>query len=95
MEIITMESAAYKDIVGRIEEIASHVRRQGMEGQRNDTACLLDSREVMRLLCVSRRYPPEEVERIIRENAVKTSPEKPEELKHNYRLRTGGKAGRK
>ena len=39
--------------------------------------------------------PPEEVERIIRENAVKTSPEKPEELKHNYRLRTGGKAGRK
>ena len=95
MEIITMESAAYKDIVGRIEEIASHVRRQGMEGQRNDTACLLDSREVMRLLCVSRRtlqrlrdekrigyviirgdcrYPPEEVERIIRENAVKTSP---------------------
>ena len=34
MEIITMESAAYKDIVGRIEEIASHVRRQGMEGQR-------------------------------------------------------------
>ena len=30
MEIITMESAAYKDIVGRIEEIASHVRRQGM-----------------------------------------------------------------
>ena len=50
-----MESAAYKDIVGRIEEIASHVRRQGMEGQRNDTACLLDSREVMRLLCVSRR----------------------------------------
>ena len=88
MEIITMESAAYKDIVGRIEEIASHVRRQGMEGQRNDTACLLDSREVMRLLCVSRRtlqrlrdekrigyviirgdcrYPPEEVERIIRD----------------------------
>ena len=94
-----------------------------MKEQRNDTACLLDSREVMRLLCVSRRtlqrlrdekrigyviirgdcrYPPEEVERIIRENAVKTSPEKPEELKHNseelkhnYRLRTGGKAGRK
>ena len=116
MEIITMESAAYKDIVGRIEEIASHVRKQGMKGQRNDTACLLDSREVMRLLCVSRRtlqrlrdekrigyviirgdcrYPPEEVERIIRENAVKTSPEKPEELKYNYRLRTGGKAGRK
>ena len=74
MEIITMESAAYKDIVGRIEEIASHVRsaaykdivgrieeiashvrKQGMKEQRNDTACLLDSREVMRLLCVSRR----------------------------------------
>ena len=101
MEIITMESAAYKDIVGRIEEIASHVRRQGMEGQRNDTACLLDSREVMRLLCVSRRTLQRLRDEkrigyvIIRENAVKTSPEKPEELKHNYRLRTGGKAGRK
>lgn len=111
-----MESAAYKDIVGRIEEIASHVRKQGTEEQRNDTVGLLNSREVMRLLRVSRRtlqrlrdekriryvvirgdcrYPPEEVERVIRENTVKASPEKPEELKHNYRLRTGGKAGRK
>ena len=86
-----------------------------MKGQRNDTACLLDSREVMRLLCVSRRtlqrlrdekrigyviirgdcrYPPEEVERIIRENAVKTSPEKPEELKgecgQDFTGETGG-----
>lgn len=116
MEIITMESAAYKDIVGRIEEIASHVRKQGTEVRRNDTAGLLDSREVMRLLRVSRRtlqrlrdekrigyviirgdcrYPPDEVERVIRENAVKASPEKPEELRHNYLLRTGGKRGRK
>ena len=31
MEIITMESAAYKDIVGRIEEIASHVRKHNPE----------------------------------------------------------------
>lgn len=31
MEIITMESAAYKDIVGRIEEIASHVRKHSPE----------------------------------------------------------------
>lgn len=116
MEIITMESAAYKDIVGRIEEIASHVRKQDVEEQRNGSAGLLDSREVMSLLRISRRtlqrlrtekriryviirgdcrYPPEEVERIIRENAVKASPEKPEELKHNYLLRTGGKACRK
>lgn len=116
MEIITMESAAYKDIVGRIEEIASHVRKQGTEGQGNVTSGLLDSREVMRLLRVSRRtlqrlrdekrikyviirgdcrYPPEEVERVIRENAIKTSPEKPEELRHNYRLRTGGRTGGK
>ena len=40
-----MESAAYKDIVGRIEEIASHVRKQGTEVRRNDTAGLLDSRD--------------------------------------------------
>lgn len=45
-----MESAAYKDIVGRIEEIASHVRKQDVEEQRNGSAGLLDSREVMRLL---------------------------------------------
>lgn len=116
MEIITMESAAYKDIVGRIEEIASHVRKQGTEEQRKDSSRLLDSREVMRLLCISRRtlqrlrtekrikyviirgdcrYPPEEEDRIIRENAVRTSPEKPEELRHNYLLRTGGKTVRK
>ena len=44
---------------------------------------------------VSPKQLQEQAEVIIRENAVKTSPEKPEELKHNYRLRTGGKAGRK
>lgn len=116
MEIITMESAAYKDIVGRIEEIASHVRKHSPEKREQETVGLLDSREVMRLLRISRRtlqrlrtekrikyviirgdcrYPPEEVERIIRENAVRTSPEKPEELRHNYLLRTGGKTGKK
>jgi len=115
MEIITMESAAYKDIVGRIEEIASHVRKQGCREHGQETDGLLDSREVMRRLRISRRtlqrmrdekrigyviirgdcrYPPEEVERIVRENVVKASPEKPEELKHNYLLRTGGKAGK-
>ena len=112
MEIITMESAVYKDIVGRIEEIASHVRKHGPERREQETAGLLDSREVMRLLSVSRRtlqrlrnekriryviirgscrYPPDEVERIIRENVIKASPERLEELRHNYLLRTGGK----
>ena len=55
MEIITMESAVYKDIVGRIEEIASHVRKHGPERREQETAGLLDSREVMRQLSVSRR----------------------------------------
>lgn len=112
MEIITMESAAYKDIVGRIEEIASHVRKQEGGKRQDNTAGLLDSREVMRLLCISRRtlqrlrnekrigyiiirgdcrYPPGEVERILRENTIKASTEKLEELKHNYLLRTGKK----
>ena len=111
MEIITMESAAYKDIVGRIEEIASHVRKHNPERREQETAGL-DSREVMRLLSVSRRtlqrlrdekriryviirgscrYPPNEVERIIRENVIRASPERLEELRHNYLLRTGGK----
>lgn len=112
MEIITMESAAYKDIVGRIEEIAAHVRKHPPEGRANVTEGLLDNDEVMRLLSVSRRtlqrlrdekrisyvvirgscrYPPDEVRRIIRENAIKVSPERLEELRHNYLLRTGGK----
>ena len=112
MEIITMESAAYKDIVGRIEEIASHVRKHSPEKRDSGTAGLLGSGEVMRLLSISRRtlqrlrderriryaiirgscrYPPDEVERLIRENVIKASPEKLEELKHNYLLRTGRK----
>ena len=37
------------------------------------------------------RYPPDEVERIIRENVIRASPERLEELRHNYLLRTGGK----
>ena len=110
-----MESAAYKDIVGRIEEIASHVRKHSPEERVQDTAGLLDSREVMRLLRVSRRtlqrlrneksiryviirgncrYPSDEVERIIGENVIKASPEKLEELRHNYLLRTGRKPGK-
>lgn len=101
MEIITMESAAYKDIVGRIEEIASHVRKHSPEKREQETAGLLDSREVMRLLRISRRTLQRlRTEKrikyvIIRENAVRTSPEKPEELRHNYLLRTGGKTGKK
>ena len=55
MEIITMESAAYKDIVGRIEEIASHVRKHSPEKRDSGTAGLLDGSEVMRLLSISRR----------------------------------------
>lgn len=112
MEIITMESAVYKDIVGRIEEIASHVRKYNPEKRDSGNAGLLGSGEVMRLLSVSRRtlqrlrderriryviirgscrYPPDEVERLIRENVIKASPEKLEELRHDYLLRTGRK----
>lgn len=112
MEIITMESAAYKSIVERIEEIATHVRKHPPEKRENSTEGLLDNHAMMRLLSVSRRtlqrlrdekriryvvirgscrYSPDEVERIIRENVIKASPEKLEELKHNYLLRTGRK----
>lgn len=112
MEIITMESTAYKELIGRIEEIASHVRKQHPVPHPDESVSLLDNGQVMRLLGVSRRtlqrlrnekrirytivrghcrYPLGEVERILRENGINASAEKPEELRYNYRLRTGRK----
>ena len=57
MEIITMESSAYKELMEKIEKIAGYVRENEREqAKKKDTADVwLDNREVMSLLGISRR----------------------------------------
>lgn len=57
MEIITMESSAYKELLDKIEKIAGYVRESERERTRKKDAAdvWLDNREVMALLCISRR----------------------------------------
>lgn len=54
MEIITMESSAYRELVDKIERIAVYVRKS--EEAKSDTPDVwLDNREVMSLLGISKR----------------------------------------
>ena len=57
MEIITMESSAYKELLEKIEKIAGYVRESERErAKAKETAEVwLDNREVTALLCISRR----------------------------------------
>lgn len=59
MEIITMESSAYKELLGKIEKIAGYVReseRERAKAKEKETAEVwLDNREVTAMLCISRR----------------------------------------
>ena len=57
MEIITMESSAYKELMEKIEKIAGYVRENEREqAKKKDTADVwLDNREVMSLLGIGRR----------------------------------------
>lgn len=57
MEIITMESSAYKELMEKIEKIAGYVRENEREqAKKKDTTDVwLDNREVMSLLGISRR----------------------------------------
>lgn len=57
MEIITMESSAYKELMEKIEKIAGYVRENERErAKKKETADVwLDNREMMSLLGISRR----------------------------------------
>ena len=57
MEIITMESSAYKELMEKIEKIAGYVRENEREQTKKKDAAdvWLDNREVMSLLGISRR----------------------------------------
>lgn len=57
MEIITLESSAYKELIGRIERISAYIEKQEKrrEQQENNTEVWLTTRQVMAMLNISRR----------------------------------------
>lgn len=57
MEIITLESSAYKELFGRIERISAYIEKQEKrrEQQENNTEVWLTTRQVMAMLNISQR----------------------------------------
>ena len=57
MEIITFESSAYKELVGRIDMISAYIEKQEKrrEQQAKDTEVWLTTRQVMAMLNISQR----------------------------------------
>ena len=110
MEIITMESSAYKELVDKIDKIAGYVRESERAKKKDAPEVWLSKEEVMTLLGISRRtlqrlrdsrrigyaifrgacrYRLSEVERLIGESVIDCNPQRLEDFKRNYRLRTG------
>lgn len=95
MEIITFESSAYKELVGRIDMISAYIEKQEKRRELN-----ISQRTLQRMRDSGRiaysfaghncRYHIKEVERFIRERLIIGNPEKLEEFKHNYKARMGG-----
>lgn len=57
MEIIILESSAYKELVGRIERISAYIEKQEKQRQEQSdrTEVWLTTRQVMAMLNISRR----------------------------------------
>lgn len=55
MEIITMESAAYKELLAKIDRIEHHIMNGKAESDNNGRNVWMSSREVMALLGISSR----------------------------------------
>lgn len=110
MEIITMESSAYKELMEKIDKIAGYVRDSEREKKQPDTDVWLCNGEVMSLLGISRRtlqrlrdgkriryaifrgacrYHFSEVARMVEESLVECDPQRLEDFRRNYLLRTG------
>ena len=94
MEVITIESVAYQQLMGRIESIASHIERleatrsvQGIPG----TLQRLRSEKRIDFVILRGKYlySAREVGRIIDEGRLKGDPATIEELRHHFNLRTG------
>ena len=101
MEVITIESVAYQQLMGRIESIASHIERlEATRGVQGIPDPLLNTREAAEILRSEKRidfvilrgkylYSAREVGRIIDEGRLKGDPATIEELRHHFNLRTG------
>lgn len=110
MEIITMESSAYKELVEKIDRIAGYVRESERTKKKDIPEVWLNREQVMWLLGISRRtlqrlrdskrieyaifrgacrYRLSEVERLIEESVIDGNPQRIEDFKRNYLLRTG------
>ena len=91
MEVITIESVAYQQLMGRIESIASHIER--LEATRSVQGIPDPLRSEKRIDFVILRgkylYSAREVGRIIDEGRLKGDPATIEELRHHFNLRTG------
>lgn len=55
MEIITMESTAYKELIEKIEQISVYVRKNEQQKEDNKVDVWLNSKEVASLLGISLR----------------------------------------
>ena len=57
MEIVTMESSAYKELIGRIDRISAYIENQERqrEQQENNAEVWLTTRQVMAMLNISQR----------------------------------------
>ena len=55
MEVIQMESTAYKELMEKIDGIAAYVRKSESRKRESDTEILLDNEQVSALLQISKR----------------------------------------
>lgn len=55
MEVIQMESTAYKELMEKIDGIAAYVRKSEKRMREEDTEILLDNEQVAALLQISKR----------------------------------------
>lgn len=57
MEIITLESSAYKELIGRIDRISAYIEKQEKQREQQDsnTEVWLTTRQVMAMLNISQR----------------------------------------
>ncbi len=101
MEVITIESKAYKEIIEKLDKISRYVK----EHSESDHVGWIDNHDVCRYLNISIRtlqrlrsqkkinysiirgktyYQLSEIERMLRENLIKSNPEGFQNLLDNY-----------
>ena len=101
MEVITIESEAYKSLVSKIEKIAGYVAEAQLPSEEKKEAWL-DSNQLAEALGISTRTLQRlrdenlisysmlsEVERCLEERTIRCKPQTLEDFRKNYLMRTG------